>query len=237
MKKLVAAFLSYVLLVNTSFALESEKSSSIAKVIKKYDFMLSAHPSAHLESFKEKALNNFKKEIEALTENFSKEELVKIFEELVVNTPSKEKRESYLKLLRSSTRAEIEAFAFDQELLEETFRGEGSNFTGDVGETLLYAALIGAAVYAIIFINSRYEFFTSRRITDHLFGEHDVCSRFDFSQFERNTLREEARQLCLSNARFPQTCEFSSFPTSTLGNSCRMRARYRARKELDTVSN
>ncbi len=215
--------------------------AKLTETLKKYEFMLTSHENADSADFKAKVLADMKTEITAATKNASKEEIKSTFDALIAKIPSELKRESYKELIQNSSKKDLEKLLSNPSFLEDTFRGESSNYTGtQFAETLLYtvgAALILWLVVAAIEEAANYQTFYSFTV----YYEKDAffstgCYSSDLTIYTEEALISDALDKCERLANNPSTCDFRGFSISESYDSywdeyqCRARAKVRAAK-------
>jgi hypothetical protein len=184
--------------------------NTIANVMTKYDYLLTAHPQAHEEEFASKNLKAMKSEITALTKSMSKSELSAQLEVIIDKVPTEKQREAFRKLMETSTPEQLATFMASPKLLQAALRGEGANFALNWSENAglhIFTGVIVAAFLVLIITqiirHAKYEFFSSQR-----YGE---CS--DLTQSVKDEINNTAKDYCLRGARHPETCERDSFKT------------------------
>ncbi len=219
LNRLFAAFLVYAFTFNAI----ANVNPTLQSVLLKYEYALTAHPSAHLSDFRAENIEKMKEAITQYASNVSKEDLEKEFKSIVNKIPSKEKRSDFLELIKSSTKEELSALAANEALLLEAFRGESSNFSVNDGIQayhVIYAVTIGLFLYLFLSSsneNSNYDFFSSRVVWVDHYSSFDwyVCTGTELFPYEAELLRNEARNNCLSHSPNPETCEFAGYSAST----------------------
>jgi hypothetical protein len=234
--------LIYILVL--TFSLQTiaavKQKPSISSVMIKYDYLLTAHPQAHVEEFKTKNLEQFKEELSSLTNSMTKSQLASQLEVLLEKVPTKKEREAFRKVLESSTASELNKFLANPKLFSAALQGEGANFAMNWEENgAIYGLLILMAVGVVFLIldtikHMKYEFFTARSS----YGL--ACS--DLSSFEKNELDRRALRDCRDNALYPETCEQSDFggrtyrqdyDDGTYYEEPYCESEYRAKRKLD----
>lgn len=221
-----------------SIAAKVPSNNSIANVMTKYDYLLTAHPQAHEEEFAKQNLEAMKKEMKSLTSKMSKDQLNIELETILKKVPTSEQRVAFQKLLETSTPEQVAAFFTSPKLLQAALRGEGANFAMNWEENgamyVLGALFLSLIVVAIIeaIKYSKYEWF---------YASNGLECRL-LSSAEQNDILRRALRKCRDGATHPETCERYSFGDDTdswedsNGNTYEdtdCEAAYRAKKKLD----
>ncbi len=240
-KNLSTAIVLVMMTFNAVAGNASVYNANLTKTLKKFEYMLSAHEQANSPEFRAQTLKQMKNEISKASEGATKEELKSTFDELVAKIPSEVKRDSYKELLQSSSKAELEKLLANPSFLEDTFKGESSNFTGSqFAETLLYtagAALILWLIVVAVEEASRYQTYYSSTVYYEKSAYFSVgCFSSDLTYSEEEFIINDALDKCERRAYNPSTCEFAGFSVSETYDEfwdeyeCRVQARARALK-------
>ncbi len=218
MLKWITNLLLFIFCFN-SFALPLKKASDVSEVMQKYDYMLTAHPEAHDKSFRAKTMEDFKEELMSSVSKANDAELQIAFDSILNEIPSQEKRETYLKVLKNSSKEEVASYLTDPKLLEDALRGESANFfiTGDlvldialilIGALILYA-IIEAIVFAIKY--KKYE-------STYSFSWGGACTisnmEYNYSYYEIEAIKDNAYNKCRNEAEHPSTCSWAGWSWS-----------------------
>jgi hypothetical protein len=185
--------------------------NTIASVMTKYDYLLTAHPQAHESEFATKTLKDMNAEVAALTGKMSKEDLHAELELFLNKVPTKEQRDAFTKLMASSSTVEMANFFTKPELMQAALRGESANFALSFSENpemfVIPTLILGLAIVAIIYAikNAKYQTFESSYFLE--------CQYL--SSGEQEALKESAKQKCLAGATNPETCKLDSFRDET----------------------
>ncbi len=191
------------------------EAKSIKDVMVKYDYLLSAHPDAHKKEFRDKMIKKFQEDLKVSVNNTSKEELKKSFDQLLNEIPSKEKRETYLKVLKNSSKKEIVSYLTDPTLLQDSLKGESANFfiTNSVALDIIIIVFGGLILYAIIeaiVVAIKYETFKSYSLS---FGGACTTSNLEwnYSYAQIEAAKDNAYSKCRNGAKHPSTCKWAGW--------------------------
>ncbi len=210
-----------ILMLTFSFTALAQPYSQInlspSAIVKKYDYILTAHPQAHEDSFQNENLKKYKEELSASLSRSSEEEVKESFEQIIAKIPQRSKREAYLKVLKNSTQEELLAFISAPALMNDALAGEGANFALITDEPLIVATYIimtGLILFVMInaIVKSNRPRFASYPVT---IQDVPYCADYTFNQYvssaERNNMKADAKMRCESESPRPDTCEFFGF--------------------------
>lgn len=203
LKRIICILLLCTLSVQ-SFAAVVNQAVPLNQVFQKYDYLLTAHPSAHETEFRNNTIADFKDEIELSLSGKTQAEKIKAFEQVVEQLPTQDLKVAYIKLIKNSSEEELAKLATNDELLKQSLQGQGANFYTSginwetVGYIALGAALVGLLVWAAI-VSAKYQYYTAS----------DDWSCGHLSAAEEQQLVDLAMTKCKTRANHPETCRLS----------------------------
>ena len=206
-KKFIAIVLAY-LFATTQVLDNTQNQKSLTDVLLKYEYMLSAHPSAHLDSFRKETMDSLTKELQDLKKNLTAEDVKDSLKNLVQKIPSSNDKKLYTDMISKHSLEQNIELLKSRSFLNKTFKGEGSNFTTSLSQNILLinALVIGLLVAAFMLSDndgdSNHEIYGSSLFT---FTSHGQDCFFS-NAFIPTYYYEEARLNCESLATLPQTC-------------------------------
>ncbi len=247
MKRLIAIITCFMLSYN-SLASTGVAHVEFDSFFKKYEYLLTAHPSAHEEGFRTNTLKEFEKELKSLTSKADQKTLENAIKSLIQKVPSEDKRQEYLDLLNSNDIDSLDKLISDRELLSRALQQDSSNFSSrhDHFHNIILGTIVVGAIIALIYEVSqsiKYEKFKSLSVETDWGGTNFYCSSKSASYLLRNKLKREAEQKCLDHATYPETCRFDRFNVTEYenydywGNSyssdCFVQAVFKADRSID----
>ena len=223
MKKIISSIVIYLFTFN-AIALQSNpniRNGELTDMLMKYEFLLSAHPNAHLESFQTEQREAFREELTEKSKNMSLSEVKSELLTLVEEIPSQEKRDEFNHLINDSSKEELLNFLSNRSILNDVFKGQGANFTSsDNFGTINVILAIAAVVLMVALISnieeSKFEHFYSYSIDG---GAFSYCGERYLSETDKILMKENAKLKCELEATLPETCRFRGFNTSDTRNS------------------
>ncbi len=215
---------------------------SLYSISKKYEYLLTSHPNAHLESFRKEKVELYQAELKDYFKDKGIEEARADLLDIIAKVPEDDKRRTFFRRVKNASEEELIQIFSNKTLIRNTFKGEGSNFTSSdlfLQKAILYT-ILGVIVYAIadnVFDRINYETFDSFRL-----HAGDYC---DTTPAEDEAMKADAYNKCVSFATYPETCRFKewktekfedyttydSFGNSTTYYNCYIEARYKADRD------
>lgn len=195
----------------------SQAIHSPSAIVQKYDYLLTAHPRAHEESFQKENQKKYREELTASLSNSSIEEVKENFSKVISKIPQKAKRDAYIKMLQNSSKEELLAFMSAPSLMNAALAGEGANFSLIMDEPLIvvtHIILTGLILFVVINAIARS---TWPRFNSYAVTVQDVpyCSDYIYNQYvssaERQIMKDEARTKCETESPRPDTCKYIGF--------------------------
>ncbi len=211
MSKAIALLLLLTFSIQT-MAQSFMPNKSVSSIMQKYDYLLNVHPEAHLTQFKEAQLKNFEMEITEIAKTKSPKQLRAEVKAILNQIPTREQRVTFDKIIKNSTPKEIAAFLLNPSLLQSALQGEGANFALNFNSenllqyiTLALAAALILAIIIEVVKNAQYEHFRA--------SVGGSCG--GLSSFEKDAIKQRAKDKCYTQAKYPGTCEQDDFGTQT----------------------
>ena len=207
-KKFISITLVY-LLATFQVAANANTKEQLTKALAKYDYMLTAHPQAHIDSFRKSAYKDLQSELESLKSELSQDDVKTVLDNIVAKIPSKKDQQEYRFMINTFSESKNLELLTDTSFIQKTFRGESSNFTTSVSRNvILVNALVIGIIVAIIIAsdsaNNDSEVFASSPFFFTEFGR-DCWSA---NPFIGEYYLDEARVSCETHATNPETCRF-----------------------------
>ncbi len=216
MKLLLHLLITFSLSFN-SFALnKTESNQSLQEIIKKYDYLLSSHPNAHIESFRKKAIRDFDEDFSRLVQGRSLQELRNQALIIVAKVPKDDKRAELSMMINHGSKSDLISLLKNKAFIRDAFQGEGANFTSSQVSfsSVVGALLVVSLIYVIIDEISEainYEVFSSYSTYASFNSFTGTCEYSYVSSYEKELMKEDARQSCLALAKYPETCRFHEY--------------------------
>lgn len=225
----ISCLLSFMLVFSSYASTVGVKSNNdIARIVTKYDYLLTSHPQAHEEDFKQETLKKYKAELSTASKSLSKEELQVEIKKLIAKIPTAEDRAAFNKVLASSSKEELAKMVTSPELLSQALRGQGANFSFRNGPDIhtiilgLVAVVIIAVIVDAVVQSIKYDYYYSYSVEGDGWVSYDAFNEpyttcFFYpstSESQKQDMIDDAMVKCQANSKYPDTCRFDSWTYS-----------------------
>ncbi len=216
-KKLISITLVY-LLATFQVAANVNTKEQLTKALVKYDYMLTAHPQAHIEAFRKNAYKDFQNELESLKSELTQSDVQAVLDDIIAKIPSKKDKEEYRFMINTFSESKNLDLLTDTNFIQKVFRGDSSNFTTSLSRNvLLINALVIGIIVAIVIasdsVSNDSEIFASSPYFFTEFGRDCRNANVVMSEY----YYEEARVSCETQATNPETCRMGYIYTTDNG--------------------